>query len=108
MYYTILIINLSMQNKVTTKTSITKQIVFPKKLIDLAESKYSRMGLNLPEYLRHLIIKDVEDLSNLPMVDEQTEKAIGRSMEDLAAGRYTVLSSTEEIEEHFKKLDDDE
>lgn len=104
MYYNTLIINLIMQNKVTTKTSITKQIVFPKKLIALAETKYSSMGLNLPEYIRHLIIKDIEDISNLPMVDEETEKAIGRSLADYKAGRYTTLKSAEEIDAFLDNL----
>lgn len=88
-----------------TKNSITKQIVFPKKLIDLAQTKIDKLGINLPEYVRYLILRDTEDmLQEMPLLDDETIAAVGRSWDDYAAGRYTVLKDAADIDEHFSKL----
>lgn len=47
--------------------------------------------------------KEREDLK-LEMVDEETEKMIGKGLEDYKNGRYTVLRTDEEIEKYFDSL----
>lgn len=94
-----------MKNKtISVKTSVTKQIVFPKKMVDLVQIKLNQLGINLPEYVRYLILKDTEGLLSTPMLDEETEKAVGRSLEDISAGRYTTLSTDEEIDNYLHTL----
>ena len=49
------------------------------------------------EYIRHLIVKDVEeDIDNLPMVDAETNRRIGESLKAYAEGRYTEVDPTNE------------
>ena len=50
------------------------------------------------EYIRHLIVKDVEEDidNNLPMVDAETNRRIGESLKAYAEGRYTEVDPTNE------------
>ena len=56
------------------------------------------------EYIRHLIVKDVEEDidNNLPMVDAETNRRIGESLKAYAEGRYTEVDPTNE--EQMNKL----
>lgn len=45
-----------------------------------------------------------KEKEELPMVDEETEKMIGKALEDYKNGRYTELRTDEEIEKHFDSL----
>ncbi|MCL4353569.1 hypothetical protein M1615_03855 [Patescibacteria group bacterium] len=45
-----------------------------------------------------------KEISELPLVDEETEKMIAKGMNDYKKGRYTVLSSDEDIDKHLDSL----
>ena len=45
-----------------------------------------------------------KEKEELPMVDEETEKMIGKALEDYKNGRYTELRTDEEIEKYFDSL----
>ena len=51
--------------------------------------------------LAQMYKKEVEDI---PLVDEETEKLIGKGLEDYKKGRYTVLRTDEDIDKHFDNL----
>jgi len=88
-----------MQNRVQ------KLITFSPNLYTLVERKAEKLGVSFPEYIRILAVSDIkEQVEELPMVDEETEKQIGRSLQDIKKGRYTVLKSDEDIERHFNNL----
>jgi hypothetical protein len=78
-----------------------KQIPFPEKLIERAEERRKRMGIGFPEYIRHLVLNDVEKETPLT---EQEEENIAMSLRDFAEGKYTVLKGKEDIRKHFKKV----
>ncbi len=78
-----------------------KQIPFPEKLIERAEKRRKEMGIGFPEYIRHLVLNDVE---KEPPLTDQEEENIAMSLRDFAEGRYTVLKSKEDIRKHFKKV----
>ena len=40
----------------------------------------------------------------LPFVDEETEKLIGKGLEDYKKGRYTELRTDEDIDKYFDNL----
>ena len=45
-----------------------------------------------------------KEMEDIPMVDEETEKLIGKGLEDYKNGRYTVLRTDEDIEKYFDSL----
>lgn len=44
------------------------------------------------------------ELGDLPLVDEETEKQIGQALDEYKKGQYTVLKTDEDIEKHFDSL----
>ena len=80
---------------------VQKLVTFSPQLYFNADKKAKQFGVPFAEYLRHLIIKDVEeDIANLPMVDAETNKRIGQSLKDFEEGRYIEIdpSNNEELE----------
>ena len=54
---------------------------FPQQMVTLAEKKAEYLGFNLPEYVRYLIAKDIEESSEVveiatPQLEEEIEGAI--------------------------------
>lgn len=45
-----------------------------------------------------------KEMEDIPMVDEETEKLIGKGLEDYKNGRYTVLRTDKDIEKYFDSL----
>ena len=45
-----------------------------------------------------------KERGDLEMVDEETEKMIGKALEDYKKGRYVTLKTDEEIEKYFDSL----
>ena len=84
---------------------IQKLITFSPQLFESIEKKAKKLGISFPEYIRVLAVNDIKTIvENLPLVDEETEKHIARSMQDVKQGKYTVLKDDKDIENHFKDL----
>jgi len=86
---------------ITTTHRVQKLVTFSPQLYYSADTKAKELGVPFAEYLRHLIMKDVEkDVANIPMVDEETDKRIGQSLKDFAEGKYIEIdaSNDEELE----------
>ncbi|HEC64790.1 MAG TPA: hypothetical protein ENI23_05830 [bacterium] len=77
-------------------TSIKKHIVLPRELAALAETKASRFGFKIGEYIRHLIVSDVEE--DIPMVDVETEKRIGKALKNFEKGDYVTIRNKKELD----------
>ncbi|MBI3282913.1 hypothetical protein HYZ70_02450 [Candidatus Curtissbacteria bacterium] len=76
---------------------IQKLITFSPQLYQVVLAKARHLGLSFGEYMRHLAIIDVKkEVEHLPMVDEATDKRIGRSLKDLKEGRYTEVDPSNE------------
>ena len=89
----------------TAPNRVQKLVTFSPQLYFNAEAKAKHLGVPFAEYLRHLIIKDVEeDVSNLPMVDEETNKRIGESLEDYKKGRYTSIKTKKDLKQYFEDI----
>jgi hypothetical protein len=41
---------------------------------------------------------------DIPMVDEETEKMIGKSLDDIKHGRYAVIKTDEELHDYLESL----
>ena len=69
---------MKMQNR------IQKLITFSPHLYSLTEKKAQKLGISFPEYIRMLAVSDIkEQIEELPMVDEETEKQIAKSLQDI-------------------------
>lgn len=79
-----------------------KQITFSKNLIKKAETRALEVGLTFNEYVRHLVVNDIEQA--IELLTEESERAVAQSLNDLSEGKYTVLNNSKEIKKHFKKL----
>lgn len=81
----------------TTQNRVQKLVTFSPKLYNSAVARANSLGIPFAEYVRHTLIKDVEESNkNLPMVDGETEKRIGQSLKDYAEGHYTVVDPSDE------------
>jgi archaellum component FlaC len=87
------------------KDRIQKLITFSPHLYTLVEKKAEKLGISFPEYIRILAVSDIkEQVEELPMVDEETEKKIAKSLQDIKEGRYTTIKNEKDLEAHLKSL----
>ena len=89
----------------TQKDRIQKLITFSPHLYNLAERKAQKFGISFPEYIRMLAVFDInEKVDELPMVDEETEKQIAKSLQALKEGKYTDVRTEEELDAYLKSI----
>lgn len=83
----------------TSVDRIQKLVTFSSKLYNNARARADSLGIPFAEYLRHVVIKDIEkNTKDLPMVDEETNKRIGQSLKELEEGRYIEVDPSNEEE----------
>lgn len=58
------------------------------------------ISMDLLKKLTTILIKS----GDMDMVDEETEKRIGRAMDDLKKGRYVIAKTSLDIEKHLNSL----
>ena len=81
----------------TVTNRVQKLVTFSPQLYYNAEARAKQLGIPFAEYLRHLIIKDVEeDIVDIPMVDAETDRRIGESLKAYEEGRYTEVDPNNE------------
>jgi len=86
-----------------TQDRVQKLVTFSPKLYNSAVARANSLGIPFAEYVRHTLIKDVEESNkNLPMVDAQTEERIGQSLKDIEDGKYIEVDPSNE--EELKKF----
>ncbi len=98
--------------KVKKYESITKQITFPKVLMDKLDMKASNLGYSFPAYVRYVLTKELEKESYPVLdgfvIDEEMVKEIKKGIEDSKAGKLEELKSEKEIRGYFKRIADEE
>lgn len=84
---------------------VQKLVTFSPKLYNNALARANNLGIPFAEYVRHLLLKDVEENNpKVPMIDAATEKRIGQSLKDLKEGRYTVIKNEKELDAHLDNI----
>ena len=76
-------------------------------LLELIQVRVKQLGINsIPEYFRHLALSDVKALVDKSplLVNDETEKSIGRALMDIKKGRTTRLKTDEDIKSHLRRL----
>lgn len=79
------------------------KISVSRELKSLVKSRAQNIGVPVTQYVKNLIINDVKGYPAY-QVDVETEKRIGQSLKDVEEGRYTILKSDEDVENHFNNL----
>jgi hypothetical protein len=91
------------------KKRVTRQITFPKKLMDSVESRAKQYGYSFPEYVRYLLTKDVEkkDFYIGPteyIDDEELAESIREGIKEYQEGKTVTLRSKREIRAYFNSI----
>lgn len=83
-----------------TPDRVQKLVTFSPKLYNSALARANSLGIPFAEYVRHILIQDVEENNQnvVPMVDAETEKRLGQSLKDLQKGRYIDIDPSNENE----------
>ncbi|MDO8638923.1 MAG: hypothetical protein Q7R43_05075 [Candidatus Daviesbacteria bacterium] len=71
-------------------------------LKDFLESKARRFGIPMSDYLKHLILRDIEK-EEYPVFEasEATKKAYKQALKDLKAGKFVEV---DDVDKFFKDL----
>lgn len=75
------------------------KIGFPMELYNLMLEKIDTLGVSIPEYIRHLILNDVEETA-----DEELETAIAKSLKDYNDKKYVVINNKEDLKKFIEDL----
>ena len=75
------------------------KIGFPNELYQLMQERVDTLGISIPEYVRHLIINDVEETA-----DEELEVAIAKGLRDYSEKNYIVIKDKEDLKKFIKEL----
>ena len=89
--------------------TVKKQLVFSEELLTKGESRARKYGISFGEYLRYLILRDVEkdmERGNRDYVSNEIEESIGIALKDVRRGEYGVLDSQESIERFVDSLNE--
>ena len=71
----------------------------------MADDKAQKMGVSFPEYVRHLLLNSVQtEINNQYLLSEREETSIGRSLNDIKKGDYSVLKTTKDINDFVDNL----
>lgn len=63
-----------------TNQTVRKTLTFPAKLVELAEARGARFGMDFPEYLRYLLAQDAEEgvmISEMNLLEEAYDDSVG-------------------------------
>jgi L-lactate utilization protein LutC len=63
------------------------------------QEKTEQLGVSVPEYVRHLIINDVEETA-----DEELEAAIAKGLRDYSEKKYVIIKDKKELKEFLEEL----
>lgn len=74
-------------------------------LKDFLESKARRFGVPMSDYLKHLILKDIEG-EDYPVFEasEATIRAAKQAMKDLKTGKSVLINTQEDLKKFFNNL----
>ena len=78
------------------------KVNIPVNMKDYLESKARKFGMPIAGYIKHLILKDIEDMDYPTyQASEETEKAYKKAVEEQTAGRTLKVA---DVDSFFEKL----
>lgn len=86
---------------ITQQTQI--KLNLPLALKEFLESKAQKFGMPIAAYVKHLIIKDVEDMDYPTFeLSEKSERALKRALKE--KDQAITITNKEELDKFFKNL----
>jgi hypothetical protein len=84
------------------------QITFPSELEMLAKKKTKKLGISIPEYVRHLVINDtLDEQEYVEYASPELEAKLAEAWDDYKNGRLKSFANFEEYKKYFDNLADD-
>jgi len=78
------------------------KVNIPVNMKDYLESKASKFGMPVAGYIKHLILKDIEEMDYPTyQASEETEKAYKKAIEENEAGKTLKVK---DVDDFFEKL----
>ncbi|MDY0097068.1 MAG: hypothetical protein RBS01_01830 [Candidatus Dojkabacteria bacterium] len=94
--------------KVKKYSSITKQITFPKVLMERVDAKASSLGYSIPAYVRYVLTKELEKESSPVLdgivMDEAMVSSIKKGIKEHREGKSVELGSEQDIREDLRRI----
>ncbi|MEK7521352.1 MAG: hypothetical protein AAB599_00920 [Patescibacteria group bacterium] len=86
----------------STTSATQVKITLPEELYLHLKSKAEKFGLNLPAYIKNLVINDVKDV-DIPVfkMSKKQEEISLKALDDYKAGKTTLIK---DIDEYFNNL----
>ncbi len=86
-----------------------KQISFSDQMISLADRRASELGIDLPEYIRYLVLDDTKRyLDKDEYISDKQAQRILDTIQKVEEGDYIYLKNEKELKKYFKTLLNDE
>ena len=85
----------------TQSAQIQLKISLSEQLNDLLESKAARLGVPVTQFVKHIILKEVEEEYPTFAMSERTEKRARQALKEYAKGKAGII---DDIDTFFKKL----
>lgn len=78
------------------------KVNIPVNMKDYLESKASKFGMPVAGYIKHLILKDIEDMDYpIYLASEETEKAYKKAIKEYESGEVIKVT---DVDAFFEKL----
>lgn len=72
------------------------KVNIPESMMDYLESKANKFGMPIAGYIKHLILKDIEDMDYpIYKASESTEKAYENAMKEYNSGKIVKVSDVD-------------
>jgi len=72
------------------------QVNLSNTLMDRVDSRASSMGVTVPEYIRFVLLHDLNDVGNIDDIDRELLKDLPQAIDDVNNGRVVNTHSLEE------------
>ncbi|MFQ5493207.1 MAG: hypothetical protein ACE5DX_03550 [Candidatus Dojkabacteria bacterium] len=76
---------------------LRQSIVLKENLYNAAREKANVLGLSITDYFRYLIVRDTEDLLNIPYLSDEAEKSLAEAYNDIKHDRIGSIKSIKEF-----------
>ncbi len=79
------------------------KIAFPTELYELMQVKTQQVGLSIPEYVRHVVINDIEK-TPIEIASPELEKGIDSALRDVGKDKYIVIKNKKDLKKFVEDL----
>jgi hypothetical protein len=90
------------------KNTVTKQLTFPKKMVEVMNARAEELGYNFAGYIRYLLAREMErEFYRDREIDAEILKDLSNSFAAYKRGETETLKSKEDIDKFVDSLSKD-